>query len=217
MSEINSSPTLLAFDTSGPYCAVAVMSQGRITTRIDNMTRGQAEHLFPLLQEVLEDHQFDFSDLDGIGVGIGPGNFTGIRIAVSAARGLTFALNTPAVGVSTLEALVWDRTGPRLAVLDAPRDHIYAQLFGVSQSHPPQHCTLTKKSLESIVDGYEPIVIGPNPASVLALTGWACRAPRTSIIEAIIQIAKLRLPHVSQPPRPLYMRPADAKPNPLKM
>ena len=77
----------LAFDTSQAWCAAALVAGSRTVTRIDEMARGQAEHLFGMLEEMLAAEGLVWGDLDVIGVGIGPGNFTGIRIAVAAARG----------------------------------------------------------------------------------------------------------------------------------
>ena len=105
------SPTVLAFDTSAAHCAAALLSDGQIVQRVDEMARGQAEHLMPMLEEMLSHSDLTWRDLDAIGVGIGPGNFTGIRISVSAARGLALGLGKPAIGVSTLEAQTLGLTG----------------------------------------------------------------------------------------------------------
>ena len=73
------------------------------------MDRGQAERLLPMLEEMLAEAGVGWRDLDGIGVVTGPGNFTGVRLAVAAARGLALALGIPAVGVTVFEALAAPR------------------------------------------------------------------------------------------------------------
>lgn len=93
------------------------------------MARGQAERLMPLIQELLREHGVGFDDLGRIGVGIGPGNFTGIRISVSAARGLALSLEVPAIGVSGLTALQAGRTNATAAIV-GPRDTAYVQTGG---------------------------------------------------------------------------------------
>lgn len=119
------SPTILAFDTSGPWCSAAVFAGGQVTAlRVDEMARGQAEHLMPMLQAILAEAGLDWTDLTALGVGVGPGNFTGIRIGVSAARGLSMGLGIPATGVSRFD------TTARLAnwaqvTVPAPRDQVY--------------------------------------------------------------------------------------------
>ena len=78
---------VLGFDTSAAHCAAAVVSGGRVLAcRVEPMARGQAERLFPLLEALLSQAGVTWRDLSAIGVGTGPGNFTGIRIAVAAAR-----------------------------------------------------------------------------------------------------------------------------------
>ena len=84
--------TILAFDTSFAHCAAALLIGDTVTTRIDPMARGQVEHLMPMLEEVLAEAGIAWADLDGIGVCTGPGNFTGTRISVSAARGLALGV-----------------------------------------------------------------------------------------------------------------------------
>jgi tRNA threonylcarbamoyl adenosine modification protein YeaZ len=91
-----------------------------LCARAEEMGRGQAERLMPLLEEMLAEAGVGWSDLDRIGVGVGPGNFTGIRISVSAARGLALGLDIPAVGVSGFDIIEaragGEQQGPGAAV-----------------------------------------------------------------------------------------------------
>ena len=130
---MNGSPRILAFDTSGPHCAaVLLMGDSIAASRHAEMERGQAELLFPMLDEVLTEASLAWHDLEAIGVGTGPGNFTGLRVAVSAARGLALSLEIPAIGVSSFE--VARRCGALSHAgtihLPAPREATYAQDFG---------------------------------------------------------------------------------------
>ena len=102
---------LLAIDTAGPVCAVALARAAdggpEILTRIEErIGRGHAERLMPMIEEALTCAQKSFDDLDRIGVTIGPGSFTGVRVGVAAARGLALALDIPAVGVGSLDAIM---------------------------------------------------------------------------------------------------------------
>ena len=126
---------ILGFDTSGPRVGVALVRDGTvIALSHEDMARGQAERLLPMIDELLRKEQTSWASLAKIGVGTGPGNFTGIRISVSAARGLAMGLGVPAVGVSMHEALAYGTSGAVRTVLEARRDHVYVQDFLDGQS-----------------------------------------------------------------------------------
>ena len=120
----------LGFDTSAAHCAAAVVSGDRVLAlRIEHMAKGQAERLFPLLEETLAEAGIGWADLSVIGVGVGPGNFTGVRIAVAAARGLALSLRVPAVGISATEAAAADVPRPCRAVVALRGDEVVWQDF----------------------------------------------------------------------------------------
>ncbi len=121
---------VLAFDTSGPFCAACLLlPDGRVILREEAMAKGQAERLVPMLEEVLAEGGIGWRDLARIAVGTGPGNFTGVRIAVAAARGLALGLGVPAVGVTRLEALALGLPRPCRVVEDARGGLAYVQDF----------------------------------------------------------------------------------------
>ena len=132
---------ILAFDTSAAHCAAAVLSGDRVITRVEPMAKGQAERLVPMLDEVLAEAGVSWGDLAAIGVGTGPGNFTGIRIAVALARGLALGLKVPAIGVTGFEAMAPAAKHPFWAVIDAPRDQSYVQRQG-AETHAPRSVAL---------------------------------------------------------------------------
>lgn len=147
-----------------------------------------------LVAEVMAQAHVALDELDAIGVGTGPGNFTGIRIAVSAARGLALGLGIPAIGVNSFDALALGAARPCLACVDARRDMVFVQGFGTGRFAEP---ALAERAA---VSG-ETICIGAFGAQ-----------PRFPVAEAIARIATARIagPHV--PPAPLYLRAADAAP-----
>ncbi len=204
--------TLLAFDTAGPYCTAALFHDGQLSVRTDEMAKGQAEHLMPMLQEVLDAQGLDYTDLDGIGVGIGPGNFTGIRISVSAARGLALGLGKPAVGVSLLEALAYGVGRPVIAVADARRNKIYAQYFGLDGAHDPRMLDPENEAIPELWIAERPDLVGTGADALAPKTGSVVETPKTPLAEAIARLAITRLDEPYVPPAPLYLRPADAAP-----
>ena len=192
-----SDPLILAFDTSAAHCAAALLSGGTVLAqRTEMMSRGQAERLMPLLQDVLADANKNWGDLDAIGVGVGPGNFTGIRIGVSAARGLALGLNIPAVGVTGCEARSKASPASDLVAISAPRDQLYL-------------CDSTNPKAD-------PKLMSLNAAKQTAqATGRSLNTETTpqQIATAIAEIAAIRWKTTTTSPAPLYVRPADAAPS----
>ena len=117
---------VVVFDTSNQYIAAALyIGKQKVQSIIEFMPRGQAERLMSLLNELLEGASLDWSDIAKIGVCTGPGNFTGIRIAVSAARGLALGLEIPAIGISSFEATLLGYGDEELALLPANEGFYY--------------------------------------------------------------------------------------------
>lgn len=175
------------------------------------MAKGQAENLFPLLEDLLKETGHKWSDLSALAVGIGPGNFTGIRISVAAARGLALSLGIPAHGVSSLAALAEGTKGPVLACLDARRDGVFLQGFGGGAPAEPLHIrvsdlptSLAQTGLVCIGSGADPVADALNATIADAAFGPAV---------AIAMIAARRTTTNVARPAPLYLRAADAKPS----
>ena len=117
---------VVVFDTSNQYIAAALYrGKQEVQSIIEFTPRGQAERLMSLLNELLEGAALDWSDISKIGVCTGPGNFTGIRIAVSAARGLALGLEIPAIGISSFEATLLGYGDEELALLPANEGFYY--------------------------------------------------------------------------------------------
>ncbi|WP_439153936.1 tRNA (adenosine(37)-N6)-threonylcarbamoyltransferase complex dimerization subunit type 1 TsaB [Yoonia sp.] len=185
-------PVVLAFDTSAAHCAAALLFGDRVVTRVDEMAKGQAEHLMPMLQEMLADAAMVWRDLDAIGVGIGPGNFTGIRISVAAARGLALGLGKPAIGVSGFDARAHGATLPATAIITAPRDQCYVQEFSAAGTASPP--------VQVLRDNLQ-----------LTYPALDEKTP-DQLITAIAYVAAARMGHAHDRPAPLYVRAADAAP-----
>ena len=118
--------SVIVFDTSDQYIAAALYrGKENIRTEIEFMAKGQAEALMSFLDKLLAVSSLNWSDLSKIGVCTGPGNFTGIRISVSAARGLALGLEIPAIGVTSFEATLYGRGNKNLALLPANKGFYY--------------------------------------------------------------------------------------------
>lgn len=189
-------PVLLAFDTSAAHCAAALLCGETLVALCEEpMEKGQAERLMPLLEELLARGGLGWADLQALAVGTGPGNFTGVRIAVAAARGLSLALGIPALGVTRFEALSFGLPAPVAVIEDARRGEVY------------------------LCDGAEPPRIVPReglairaPHQVGSAAFADVLAPRHPLAEAIARVALTRLGKAQPRPAPFYLRGADAAP-----
>lgn len=187
-------PISLGFDTSAAHCAAALLrGDAVLAQRHEEMGKGQAERLFPLLEEMLADAGLAWRDLDVIGVGIGPGNFTGIRIAVAAARGLALSLGIPAVGVTATEAAAFRLPRPCRIVLPLRADQVMWQDFGGTPADDAGN-----RPRQAAAGSLPP---GPAPA-----------APAVPPAQAIACLALARRADPGPRPAPVYLRPADAAP-----
>src|SRR6266478_2452440 len=126
---------ILAIDTALDACAAGVLDTDAgklIAQESQAMKRGHAEALMPLIARVMKESGIAFSSLDRIAVTTGPGSFTGLRVGLSAARGIALAANKPVVGLTTLSAYaapVVSQNGehPVISAIDARHDHVYFQ------------------------------------------------------------------------------------------
>ncbi len=183
-------PLVLSFDTSAAHVAAALLCGEEIVARkVEEMKRGQAERLMPLLEEVVSEGGKSFADLDAIGVGVGPGNFTGIRISVSAARGLALGLGIPAVGVNSFDAIEAGLDHPAAPVVPGPRGQGYLS---------PKDGVPYLASEEELLDIMQDVVLATPKAD--------------SLVEQIARLAAQRYQDSPERPAPLYIKPADAAP-----
>ncbi|HID67191.1 MAG TPA: tRNA (adenosine(37)-N6)-threonylcarbamoyltransferase complex dimerization subunit type 1 TsaB [Roseibacterium sp.] len=223
---------ILAFDTSGPWCSTALVQGDRVlASRFEEMNKGQGERLMTLVQATMDDDGLPLDVLDAIAVGIGPGNFTGIRIAVAAARGLALALGVPAIGVSNFEVLRGPASRQALArqlvSLPARRGGLFLQAFeNGHESGPAQMMeTLQTPFWDMFPDLDETEILG-HEADDLALihppsyepsgpSAHECALPARLTASIIAQIAADKLTDGTRQPRPapLYIKPADAAPS----
>ena len=127
---------ILALDTSGDYCSLALWLDGEVTSREVLAEQKHSQVLLPLLDELFAESGISLSKLDGIAFGAGPGSFTGLRIACGVAQGLAFAADLPVAGICTLEALAEAMPGKQvIASLDARMGEIYHAAYEKRGDH----------------------------------------------------------------------------------
>jgi tRNA threonylcarbamoyladenosine biosynthesis protein TsaB len=128
--------TILAIDCSTSACSAAVRAPSGLLAAKSWTGRGQAEAMVPLIGEVLAESGCDWPQIGLIGVTVGPGSFTGLRIGLAAARALSLARRIPIAGVTTADLLAFSlpeearRDRPFLIAIDSKRDDLFVQPFG---------------------------------------------------------------------------------------
>lgn len=127
--------TILNLETATTNCSVSVAKNGRLLALKEHDTPGysHSEQLHVFIEDVLKEGKSAFSDLDAIAVSKGPGSYTGLRIGVSAAKGLCFALDIPLISIATLESMAYQVDSEKIdfiiPVLDARRMEVYSAIY----------------------------------------------------------------------------------------
>jgi tRNA threonylcarbamoyladenosine biosynthesis protein TsaB len=217
---------VLAIDTALAACSAAVLDTdhggGVLAGESLPMTRGHAEALMPLIYHVMQRSALTFPEIDRVAVTTGPGSYTGLRVGISAARGIALAADKPSVGVSTLTAfaaplLADDETTPVVTAIDARHDHVYLQVFGVGGR------VLVSPRLAPLSEAVRAAADAPSRIIGSAAQSVADRLPRgaplpllVDVLDApdIVWVARMGavLPEPQSPPKPQYLRAPDAQP-----
>lgn len=188
-------PITLAIDTAAPRLQLALLcGDGTIDISIDEIATGHAELIFGRIATLLARNSVGYPDLARVVVTTGPGSFTGLRIGLSAARGIALARDIAAIGVPSLLALSLCASGASTVLLDARRDEAYFQMF----AGPGQ--PISKADIVPMVIAQAAIVPGTTLIS----------SPFVDIA-LVARYGALADP-ASHPPEPDYVRDADAKP-----
>ena len=215
---------VLAVDTALGACSAAVLSGDRVLAHEHReMARGHAEALAPMVEDVVRRAGLAFSAIDRIGVTTGPGTFAGQRVGLAFARAVALALKKPAIGVTTLDAMAAEAltksSGWAVAAADAKRGEIYLGARSSTASLlEPELIPLADAParLMSLAEHNGPTVTlaGTATDALLPLLQSAGFQPTDSLLRQpdAILVARLAasMPE-GPPPRPLYLRPPDAK------
>jgi tRNA threonylcarbamoyladenosine biosynthesis protein TsaB len=215
---------ILAIDTALDACAAGVLDTDAgklIAHQSQAMKRGHAEALMPLIARVMKEPGISFATLDRIAVTTGPGSFTGLRVGLSAARGIALAAGKPVVGLTTLTAYaapVVSQNGeqPVISAIDARHDQVYFQVVsGDGSSLIQPRVGSVDEALDAARFG-APHLVG-NAAQILA-DRWPADVPPPVKVDPqpapdITWVAWLgaAVTPDTAPARPFYLRAPDAK------
>ncbi|OCL27763.1 tRNA N6-adenosine(37)-N6-threonylcarbamoyltransferase complex dimerization subunit TsaB [Orenia metallireducens] len=154
----------LAIDSSTNTGSIALISEdGLIGEELLNLTDTHSQRLMPQLVNLLEGSGYEPKDLEGVGVGLGPGSFTGIRIGLTTAKTLAQSLKIPIIGISTLEAMAYNLkyTSAYLCpMIDGRRDRVFTVLYkgkGYLEAESQESLIAIDDLLKELVDIEEDI------------------------------------------------------------
>lgn len=170
--------TVLAIDTSAEQGSLALLtSDGRLTEAVLHAPDGHSSRLFVEIQSLLQRAGMTLVEVDCFAAAAGPGSFTGVRVALSAAKGFALALGKPMAAVSNLQALAWFGSGPHRAVaMDARRGDFFTATYDDA---------LETVEAETLVSALAPGVayLTPQPEHVLARAIAAITQKRGTLVD----------------------------------
>lgn len=149
----NLNANILHIETATSTCSVALSKDGKlISTEVATESNMHTKRINLMIEELLSKNALEINELSAISVSIGPGSYTGLRVGLSAAKGLAFALDTPLIGISTLEALAQpflenSKGKSVISAIDARRNEVYMAIFDSSLNLlEGDHCLIIEEN-----------------------------------------------------------------------
>lgn len=217
---------ILAFDTSGAACAVALWRDGQVlAARRELMERGQAEALMPMIAAVMGEGGVAYEALDKIAVTVGPGSFTGVRAGLAAARGLTLASKVPTVGLLAGAVLAAAAPAPErdgaariLAAIDTKRGDLYVQQFLTDGSPMDAPVAMEPAALPAWIGAHRVVVVGDGAAAAVEALGEYAMLSSAGALVDVALLAALGAKATPLPggPAPVYVHPPAITPQKAK-
>jgi tRNA threonylcarbamoyladenosine biosynthesis protein TsaB len=189
-------PVTLAIDTAAPRLQLALaLADGSVDVLVEDIAKGHAEILFDRLGELLARNGLGYEDIARVAVTTGPGSFTGLRIGLSAARGLGVARKVPVLGIPSLLAVsLAAPSGPVAVLIDARRDEAYFEIFPAPGSVDRGPRLIPMTEARAGIPAGAALIESPF-VDIGAMARFAAQADPTQY-----------------PPHATYVRDADAKP-----
>lgn len=148
---------ILAVDTSSKICSVAILEDRQVLDEINlDDGRTHSENLMPTIQLILERNDLTLDDIDLIGVTVGPGSFTGIRIGIASVKAMAEVKNIPVAAISSLQCLaknIAKDSGTVVSMIDARNNNVYGGIYDISTNSVVEECA---ESVDTLVDKITP-------------------------------------------------------------
>lgn len=211
---------VMVIDTALGLCTAGVFEVGadgvvRLGLRSEPMVKGHSERIAGFARDAVAEAGLGFADVDRIGVTVGPGSFTGLRVGLAFAQGLAAALDRPLVGVSALDALAAPVSSAAAvaALIDARRGQVYARFWkNGAPTGPAQALALPEAAARIEAMGAGRVLVGSGaPLFMPEGEGAGLAALHGPAPEALARLTAEADP-AAAPARPLYLRAPDAIP-----
>lgn len=212
---------VLAIETSTTLASVALVEGGKILLeRAHARPKQSAERLLPLIAELLGEAGWERGSLERIGVSIGPGSFTGLRVGIACAQGLSLGLGIPLVGVSSLSALARavpdDLPGPRCTILDARRAEVFAAAYAAgpraAEVIAPAALAVStaRDTLAAALGSHAAVVWVGSGLGLLGIAPTICTPATQEPSAGAVGLLAEELEPAENPALPVYIRDAGA-------
>ncbi len=183
--------TILCIETASTNCSVAIGVNGKLLALKEDYdsSYSHAERLHNFIKDILAENKLELSDLDAIAVSKGPGSYTGLRIGVSAAKGLCFSLDIPLISIATLTSLAHQvkEVGMAIPMMDARRMEVYTAVFDKERNQVEETSAkiLDAESYQKYLDSQVVYFIGSGVEKFRNI----CEHPNARYIENILPSA----------------------------
>lgn len=191
---------ILCIETATTNCSVAVGTDGKVMAvkEENDLNYSHSERLHVLINETLEECGIALTKIDAIAISKGPGSYTGLRIGVSAAKGLCFSLDIPLISIPTLTSLAYkvNKPGSVVTMLDARRMEVYSAVFNEAkeQVQPTEAKILDSSSYQSLLENGKVNFIGSGVEKFRRI----CNHPNARFIENELPSAREMVSQASQ-------------------
>ncbi|CAM4220084.1 tRNA (adenosine(37)-N6)-threonylcarbamoyltransferase complex dimerization subunit type 1 TsaB [Zobellia nedashkovskayae] len=190
---------ILNLETATTNCSVSIAKEGRILAikEHDTPNYSHSEQLHVFIQEVLKEVNIDASELDAIAVSKGPGSYTGLRIGVSAAKGLCFALDIPLISIATLSSMAAQIISSDIdyiiPVLDARRMEVYSAVFDKDKNEvrTTEAEIIEENSFSEYLEKGKVILVGSGAEKCKTMLSHANFSYNTTIVPSANEMVQL--------------------------
>lgn len=203
---------VLALDSALDRCSAAIAKNHEVIAYLNHsLTRGHAEKIIPMMEEVSEKAKVSYGELDAIAVTVGPGSFTGVRTGLSVGRALGLARKLPVIGISTLQGLAWSVPHKTrvLSVIDARRGEVFLQTFSLKRTPENLPCLINIEKARKTYTQTNVLLVGNGASLIDPDKTFRQYIPKKALAEIIaprIKHEDILVAARTGPPRPLYLR-----------